>query len=122
MPGVVHLWPYALRMANDVINEAPNLRDSEGKSPLQRFSNSEVQVHSKHWKPFGCPAYVLESALQNGRAIHNKWEYRAKVGIYLGRSPNHGRNVALILDRTTGLVSLQFHIRFDPTFQTVKED
>jgi hypothetical protein len=72
--------------------------------------------------PFGCPAYVLENALQSGKGIHNKWKYRSRVGIYLGRSPFHGRNVALVLDRTTGLVSPQFHVKLDPSFRTVKED
>ena len=74
--GSVYLWPYALRMANDAINEAPNLRDKEGRSPLQIFGGSEdVNLNSKHWIPFGCPVYVLESPLQSGRGIHNKWEY-----------------------------------------------
>ena len=40
----------------------------------------------------------------------------------MGRSPNHGRNVSLILDRQTGLVSPQFHVAFDPSFRTVKQD
>ncbi|CAJ1959006.1 unnamed protein product [Cylindrotheca closterium] len=122
MAGTVHLWPYALRMANDAINESPNLKDKQGRSPLQLFSNSQVQLNEKHWVPFGCPVYVLNTALQSGKGIHNKWEYRSKVGIYLGRSPNHGRNIALVLDRTTGLVSPQFHVIFDRRFQTVKED
>ena len=30
--------------------------------------------------------------------------------------------MALILDRTTGLVSPQFHVTFDPSFRTVKQD
>ena len=121
MPGTVHLWPYALRMANDAINETPNMKDKSGRSPIQLFSNTEVHTHEKHWAPFGCPVYVLSSQLQSG-VIHNKWESRAKVGIYLGRSPNHGRNVALVLDRVTGLVSPQFHVEFDRSFQTVKQD
>ena len=122
MGGSVHLWPFALRMANDAINETPNLKDKEGRSPLQLSSNADVLLNDKHWAPFGCPVYVLDKALQGGARIHNKWEYRSKVGIYLGRSPNHGRNIALVLDRTTGLVSPQFHVKFDPGFQTVKED
>ena len=122
MGGTIHLWPYAMRMANDAINEAPNLKDKEGRSPLQIFSNTSVQLNEKHWVPFGCPVYVLNRALQTGKGIQNKWEYRSKVGIYLGRSPNHGRNVALVLDRTTGLCSPQFHVTFDRKFQTVKLD
>src|SRR6056300_397126 len=122
MPGTVHLWPYALRTACHAINETPNMKDKErGRSPIQLFSQTEIQIHEKHWIPFGCPTYVLNPKLQNGK-IFNKWESRARVGIYLGRSPNHGRNVALVLDRVTGLVSPQFHVTFDKGFNTVKQD
>ena len=34
-------------------------------------------------------------------------------------SPNQARSVALILNPTTGLVSPQYHIKFDDTFETV---
>jgi len=122
MASTANLWPYALRMANDAINETPNLKDPEGRSPAQLFSKSHIHTHAKHWMPFGCPVYVLENELQTGKGIHHKWEYRSKVGIYLGRSPSHGRNVALVLDRNTGLVSPQFHVTFDPSFHTVKQD
>ena len=36
-------------------------------------------------------------------------------------SPVHGRNVALVLDRDTGLASPQFHVAFDPSSNTVKD-
>jgi hypothetical protein len=42
------------------------------------------------------------------------------VGIYLGPSPLHGRNIALVLDPGTGLVSPQHNVRFDTNFDTVK--
>lgn len=122
MAATAHLWPFALRMANDAINETPNLKDKLGRSPAQLFSGSGVQTNTKHWIPFGCPAYVVDNALQSGKGIYNKWEYRSRVGIYLGRSPFHGLNVALVLDRSTGLVSPQFHVTFDPSFRTVKDD
>jgi hypothetical protein len=122
MTATANLWPFVLRMANDAINETPNLKDVEGRSPVQLFSSSNVHTNTKHWAPFGCPAYVLDNALQSGKGIYNKWEYRSRIGIYLGRSPFHGRNVVLILDRTTGLVSPQFHVKLDPSFRTVKED
>ena len=72
----------------------------------------------------GChlDVYVLDNAIQSGICIHNKWEYRSKLGLYLGRSPNHRHNVALVLDRTTRLVSPQFHVTFDPRFYTTKQD
>jgi hypothetical protein len=117
-----NLWPYAVRMACDAINEAPNMKDETNRSPLQIFTGSETHTNVKHWKPFGCPIYVLDTAIQSGRGIHHKWKQRSRVGIYLGRSPQHGRNVALVLDRNTGLVSPQFHVSFDPGFYTVKQD
>ena len=43
------------------------------------------------------------------------------MGICLGTSPVYNNNVALLLRRKTALVSPQFHIKFDNTFQTVKD-
>jgi hypothetical protein len=40
--------------------------------------------------------------------------------VYLGRLPQHGRNVALVMDRDTALVSPQFHVVFYATFDTMK--
>jgi hypothetical protein len=42
--------------------------------------------------------------------------------MYIGQLPQHSRSVALILDGPTGLVSPQFHFKFDPSFHTVKQD
>jgi hypothetical protein len=47
-----------------------------------------------------------------------KWTERARIGMYLGNSPIHARSVALVLNLETGLVSPQFHIRFDDLFET----
>ena len=123
MPGIVNLWPYALRCANEAINEAPNLKDPKGRSPLQLFAGTEVNTNPKHWMPFGCPVYPLDESLQQAdKRIHHKWQYRSRVGIYLGHSPLHSHNVALVLDRTTGLVSPQLDVAFDPGFHTVLHD
>jgi hypothetical protein len=46
-------------------------------------------------------------------------EARSKTS--LEKSPHHARNVALILDRQTGLASPQYHITFDPSIDTVKD-
>ena len=116
-----NLWPYAIRMANDVLNKTPSFQDNQRRTPQQVFSGSNILPNPKHWKPFECPLSVLENSLQAGH-IHHKWTQRSKVGIYLGRSPQHARSVALILDRNTGLVSPQFHLSFEPSFHTVKQD
>jgi hypothetical protein len=41
------------------------------------------------------------------------------MGIYVGRSPSHASNVALILNPMTGHISPQFHVVFDDDFTTV---
>ena len=116
-----NLWPYAMRNANESINASPLMRDKSKRSPDQIFSGSLVSPNPKHFKPFGCPVYVLDPALQ-ARQPYHKWKERARVGIYLGRSPRHPRNVALVLSLTTGLVSPQFHVQYDSSFSTVKEN
>ena len=113
------LWPYAMRMANNILNEVPNMQDLQRRSPEQIFTSSQVQSNPKHWHTFGCPVYVLDSDLQTGKPYH-KWKERSRIGIYLGRSPHHSRNVALVLDRETGLVSPQFHVSYDSSFSSVQ--
>ena len=114
-----YLWPYALRIANDEWNNAPNPRDAEKLTPLQRFSGTNIQRNISHSAPFGCPAYVLTSELQARLPFH-KWKSRANVGIYLGKSPIHARNIALVMDRNSGRVSPQFHVKLDKAFDTVR--
>ena len=89
-----NLWPYALRMANDVMCETPHMQHPQKLTPQQVFSKTKVQPNPKHWKPFGCPTYVLDGKLQSGTGIFHKWKQRSRVGIYLGRLPQHARSLA----------------------------
>ena len=116
-----NLWPYAIRMANDVYNNSPCFQLDDNISPMQILSGSNVSINVKHYRPFGCPAFVLNNALQQNKP-HAKWDERARIGVYLGKSPHHNRNVALILNRETGLVSPQYHISYDEEFRTVIND
>ena len=116
-----NLWPYALRMANEVYNNSPCFQLQNKMTPLQRVSGTSVQVNKKHFKTFGCPVYVLDNQLQLGKPFA-KWKERARMGIYLGQSPQHNRNIALVLNRDNGLVSPQFHIICDNNFTTVVDD
>jgi Reverse transcriptase (RNA-dependent DNA polymerase) len=115
-----NLWPYAVRMANDVLNLTPSSKFPDGRIPLSSFSKTNVTTNPIHWQPFGCPVYVLSASKQTN-GIQNKWSERSRVGIYLGRSPQHAQSVALVLSLETGLVSPQFHVSFDPTFQTMRK-
>jgi Reverse transcriptase (RNA-dependent DNA polymerase) len=107
-----HLWPYAVRMANDISNITPSLRRDDHVSPLELFSQVEVRPVVKHTHTFGSPVYVLDAPLQAGQS-KPKWEYKSRIGIYLGASPRHSKKVALILNLQTGLVSPQFHCQYD---------
>jgi hypothetical protein len=49
-----------------------------------------------------------------------QWEPRVRMGIYVGRSPAHASNVALILNPRTGHVSPQFHVVCNDDFTIVQ--
>ena len=48
-----------------------------------------------------------------------KWDPRSRMGIYVGRSPAHASNVALVLNPRTGHISPQYHVIYDDDFTTV---
>ena len=123
-PGVVtiHLWPYAMRMANLAYNSILLSLYTDKQSPNKIFDNSAVDLNPKHWKPFGCPTYILKAELQGTTGIHPKWDARSRASIYLGQSPIHNRNVALVLNIHTRYISPQFHVKFDKSFWTVQQD
>ena len=113
-----HLWPYAVKMGNDISNRAPAI--SDGISPIEKFSQVAVAPQIKHSHTFGAPVYVLNSALQVAGKGQPKWDQRANIGIYLGTSPRHSRKVALVLSLKTGHVSPQFHVVIDDFFETLR--
>ena len=114
-----YLWPYAIRLANEVHNATPDILRHDFKSPLELFTNSVVTPDLGHFRPFACPVYVLDNSMQQGKKI-DKWEARSRMGLYLGTSMVHARSVALVLSLSTGHVSPQFHLKFDPHFDTVR--
>ena len=118
-PQVVDLalWPYALRYAVHIFNTAPVLPD--GSSQLELFSGSQVGVRMRDQHTFACPVFALQNNLAAGNTMP-QWSPRARLGLNLGPSPFHARNVYLVLNLTTGLVSPQYHCRFDDFFETVR--
>ena len=83
------------------------------------FAGTDAPPVIRHFHTFGCPTYILDNSLAAGKSIP-KWHRRARLGVYLGRSPNHAQSVALVMSLSTGLVSPQFHLKFDDLFETVK--
>jgi hypothetical protein len=111
------LWPYAI---TNVANCQNDLRQTgQRETRMERFSGSRIAPNLKNHHHVGIPAYVLDNQLQSRHKI-SKWLPRARVGIYLGKLPRHARNIALVLNPRSGLVSAQFHVKFDDTFQTLR--
>ena len=112
----IHLWPYAMRMANEIMILTPT--KNSDKSPQELFSGVNVLPKIKHFHTFTCPTYVLDNALQRQHYLPN-WQKRARLGVYLGPSPNHSRTVHLVLNLRTGHVSPQYHVKHDDFFETI---
>ena len=110
-----------MKVANDNLNATPNMLHKSRFTPSQLFSTSSINDNPNHFHPFGSPVYVLAQPLQQ-KLPFSKWSKRAKRGLYLGTSPHHARNISLVLDLQTGLVSPQMHVAHDNNFLTVKDD
>jgi hypothetical protein len=110
-------WPQAIDYAVWVFNRLPNMESgispneiwSSVRSPSEEISRSHV---------FGCPVYVLDASLQDGKKIP-KWNPRARLGLFLGFSDLHSSLVPMVLNVSTGFISPQFHVIFDDKFETV---
>jgi hypothetical protein len=105
-PAAIHLalWPYALRSTVHLHNTLPVLED--GTSRLEHFSSIRIGSKMKHHHAFGCPVFALENDLAAGSLIPH-WSPCVCLGVNLGSSPSHTRNVNLVLNLHTGCVSPQ---------------
>jgi transposase InsO family protein len=115
--NMLDLWPFAMSYAIWVHNRLPP--GGYGKCPLeiwtkQKFDKSELtRAHA-----FGCPVYVLDPALQDGKKTP-KWDSRARQGIFVGFSEEHSSLAPLVFNPKTQHVSPQYHVIFDDKFTTV---
>ena len=110
------LWPMATTYAAYIYNHMPN---EHGIAPADLFSGSQFPRHKlKDIHTWGCPVYVLDPTLQQGKKLP-KWQPRSRKGIFVGFSSKHGSEVPLVLNPSTGHISLQFHVVFDDAFSTV---
>ena len=105
-----------MRCALHIYNTAPVLQD--GTSREEKFSGVQVGFNMRDNHTFGCPVYALSNVLASGKTLP-KWSPRARLGVNLGPSPHHARNVNLVLNIDTGLCSPQFHCRYDDFFETI---
>jgi hypothetical protein len=112
------LWPFALEYAVYLWNNIP--RKDSLLVPLELFASSKFDsydhLHRAH--VWGCPVYVLDPKLQDGKKLP-KWSVRCRRGRYLGPSPDHSSTIGRILNLVTGSVSPQFHCVYDDLYTTV---
>ena len=113
------LWPFALDHAVFLWNHLP--KSSTGPSPHEIFTGSVSATRQdlQSLRVWGCPAWVLDPRLQDGKKIP-KWHKRSRLGVYLGVSGNHSTTVGRILNTRTGYVSPQYHVVYDELFTTVR--
>ena len=111
------LWPLAMSHAAHLHNHTP--RQHDGLAPIEIWTKSKsthTQLINAH--PWGVPAYVLNSKIQDGFKIP-RFDPRSMQGVYVGQSPLHASSVGLILNTRTNRISPQFHVIYDDYFETV---
>ena len=111
------LWPMAMEYAAFIYNHAPNMES--GQAPIDLFTRTLVPrqlLNNLH--VWGCPAYVLEPKLQDGKKIP-RWKPRSRRGVFLGLASKYASTVPLVLNPSTLHISPQFHVVFDDLFTTV---
>ena len=113
----IKLWPMAINYAVWVFNHLPRI--DTGLCPDEMWSQSRTTHDDlRRAHVWGCPVYVLEPELQDGKKIP-KWQPRARLGMFMGFSQVHSSLVALVLNTSTGKISPQYHVVFDDKFATV---
>ena len=117
----LNLWPFALDYAVWLWNNIPDLQ--KRLSPLELFASSVHQDYKlvQRARVFGCPVYVLDPKLQDGKKLP-KWSKRSRMGIFVGFSSEHSNTVALVLNIESGHISPQYHLVFDERFSTVSRN
>jgi hypothetical protein len=110
------LWPFALQYAAWLYNYTPK---SNNLAPIEIFTHQMTNCEFlRRAKVFGCPVYVLEPRLQDGKKIP-KWEPRARRAQLIGFSKEHSSLSALVRNLRTSAITPQFHFVADQRFETV---
>jgi hypothetical protein len=118
-PDVItaEFWSFAFLHAIQLHNCTPHPGQSE--SPFTLFTNEDSPLLPHDFIVFGSPIYVLNKALQDGSIGPGKWKDRCYQGVYVGHSQHHASNVILVYNPRTHLVSPQYQVVHDESFDTV---
>ena len=83
------------------------------------MSDYKAALNAHTW---GAPIYALQPCLSSAGGKIQKWQPRSRRGQYVGVSPLHAENVALVRNLRTGYLSPQYHVVFDDWIETVYSD
>ena len=111
------LWPLSLLAATDRYTRLH--LNTANQSPLEIFTNTDKEIIPVNYHKWVCPVFILRDDNQSGLGRTPKWEPCGRTGVYLGHSPLHAGNVALVLSLQTGHCSPQYHVVFNDEFTTV---
>jgi hypothetical protein len=120
-PDVIQedMWPFALRHAINFHNAS--ICKNQKDTPFELFTGQDAPWSLQDFRFFGCPTYVLDKDLQDGKSI-SKWWKRSWKGVYIGSSTCHSSNIPLIYNPVSTHISPQFHVIFDESFHTATGD
>ncbi len=84
---------FAMEYAVFIWNKMPSADGS--LSPEEKFYGVKSDYkHIKQARTWGCPAYMLDLRLQDGKKIP-RWDPRSRLGQFLGRSHMHAGTIGL---------------------------
>ena len=114
----LELWPMAMDQAIYLWNNSP--KRGSRMAPTEIFTGMKFENynHLQRAHVWGCPVYVLDPMLQDGKKVP-KWLPCARRGLYVGVSQRHSTTVGHVLNLNTGHISDQYHCVYDDTFSTV---
>jgi hypothetical protein len=113
----LNLWPMALDHSVYLWNNMP--KRGTRMAPIELFTGMKFPNynHLQRSHVWGCPVYVLNPMLQDGKKIP-KWKPRARRGFYIGVSKQHSTTVGRVLNLNTGFISNQYHCVYDVLFSS----
>ena len=113
------LWSLAVLYAMFILNHLP--KEDTGRSPLELFGcKSLPKSQFRDYHVWGCPVYVLDSTLADGKKLP-RWKSRSARGMFIGISQRHGSMAPLVLNLETGKISPAFHVVFDNEFNLLRQ-
>jgi hypothetical protein len=112
-----NLWPFAMDYAVWLYNHTPH-KDTH-RAPIEIFTGVTLGCqHIQRARVFGCPAFVLDPRLADGRKIP-MWDPRSSRGQFLGFSSEHSTTTTLVRNLTTGSITPQFNVVHDEEFSSL---